>query len=59
MLGHPSMSPQWARYAVRCFGFMDWRVLDVRTGAAGRSWRSYREAVTDLHGLRVRDMVHS
>ena len=45
-------------YRIRHFGFMDYRVVDVRTGNIGASHRSRQEAIIAAHGLRIRNMQH-
>jgi len=36
-----------------------WVVLDIRTGAQGRVWRTEREAVIDRSGILLRNLMHS
>ena len=46
-------------YAVRCEGFMAYRVIDTRTGAGGlHAWRSEQEATIDAWRLRIRNLVN-
>lgn len=36
----------------------EWRVFNTCTGARGKLWRSQQEAVIDMTGIRIRDMMH-
>ncbi len=35
-----------------------YRVFNTCTGARGRLWNSQREAIIDMHGIGVRNMMH-
>ena len=56
----PPMPPACPEHlTIRCFGTLDWRVVDVRTEAKGRSWKSLQEARIDRATILVRNMMHS
>lgn len=40
-------------------GALYWSVMDTRTGAEGFRRRSYQEAVLDIFGLRLRNLMNS
>ncbi len=39
-------------------GNTQYRVFNTCTGQRGKLWNSQREAVIDLHGIRIRNMQH-
>lgn len=46
-------------YVVEERGFMDFRVVDTRTGNEGlHSWRCLQEAKIDLWRLRLRNLIN-
>lgn len=61
-LQHAKMPPGAAppaHYIVVNAGPFAYYVLDVRTGAKGRTWRSEQEARIDMAGILVRNLMHS
>lgn len=37
---------------------LSWAAMDCRTGNTGREFRSYQEAVLDIAGLKVRNLIN-
>lgn len=39
--------------------YLQWQVVNLRTGRTGHPRRSYQEALIDLVSIRIRDLQHS